>query len=116
MEEAERLCDRVAIVDHGKIIALNSPHDLVTTYFKESVIEFDTFSHLSYEQLTALPGVGNVVNDDDSTTLYTTAVAQTISGLLEVANGHSSELTNLFVRHASLEDVFLKLTGRRIRE
>jgi ABC-2 type transport system ATP-binding protein len=116
MEEAERLCDRVAIVDHGKVIATNTPNDLINDYFRESVIEFGRNGHLPEQSLRALPGVQNVVFGDDATTLYTVSVAQSISGLLELANGHSDELKNLFVRHASLEDVFLKLTGRRIRE
>lgn len=116
MEEAEQLCDRVAIVDHGKIIAIGAPTELISTYFRESVIEVESQWPLPEQALRNLPAATNVVLNEGNITLYTTAVAQSIAGLLELSNGHSNELRNLFVRHASLEDVFLKLTGRRIRE
>lgn len=116
MEEAEQLCDRVAIVDRGKIIAIGAPADLISTYFRESVIEFEPLRPLPEQVLRNLPAVRNVAVNEGGVTLYTTAVAQSIAGLLEFTNGHSNELQNLFVRHASLEDVFLRLTGRRIRE
>ncbi len=108
MEEAERLCDRVAIVDHGKIIALNSPHDLVTTYFKVSGIEFDTFLTVATNNVL-LCRVSPTGNDDDSTT-FTRQQSPDDFRPVEVANGHSSELHKPVCPHLA-RSVFLKLTA-----
>jgi ABC-2 type transport system ATP-binding protein len=116
MEEAERLCDRVAIMDHGKIIALDSPHHMIEQNFKESAIQFKMKKRPEESALAALPGVTKVVVEEDDVTLYSKDIPATISALLQLASGISSNLSDLFVRQATLEDVFLKLTGKRIRD
>jgi ABC-2 type transport system ATP-binding protein len=116
MEEAERLCDRVAIMDHGKIIAMDSPHHMIEQNFKESAIQFKMKRHPEESALAALPGVTKVVVEEDDITLYSKDIPATISALLQLASGISSNLSDLFVRQATLEDVFLKLTGKRIRD
>ncbi len=116
MEEAEHLCDRVAIIDYGQIIATDRPGGLVSQNFQEEAIEFDAEHQLAKETLEGLPGVTNVVLENSSVTIYSTSVPATISTLLELAKQRNFELTDLRVHRATLEDVFLKLTGRRIRD
>jgi len=116
MEEAERLCDRVAIIDHGEIIATARPDSLVDQHFQEEAIEFELDQHLAKEALRQLAGATNVLVENGKVTVYSSSVPTTISALLELAKQRNIKLTDLYVRRATLEDVFLKLTGRRIRE
>jgi ABC-2 type transport system ATP-binding protein len=118
MEEAEELCDRVAIVDHGQIIALGTPRGLIQDYFKESAIEFDMEPPPSEDILKALPGARQVTIEGKGVTIYSADITTSLSALLKYSeqNHLNDKLKNLRVREATLEDVFLKLTGRRIRE
>ena len=118
MEEAERLCDRLAIMDHGKIIAMGSPADLIKEHFQEKAIEFEAEQPPPEDMLKGLPGATSVDIDAEEVILHSEDIAATMSGLLKYAeNGDSSvQIKDLRVREASLEDVFLKLTGRKIRD
>jgi len=116
MEEAERLCERVAIIDHGEIIATDRPDRLVSKHFREEAIEFQLDQPLGDEVLHQLAGATNVVTENGRVTVYSSSVPATISALMEVAKQRDMKLTDLYVRRATLEDVFLKLTGRRIRD
>lgn len=116
MEEAERLCDRVAIIDYGQIIATDPPEDLITQNFREEAIEFDLAHRIEKEELGGLAGVTNVVLENGKVTVYSTSVPATISALLELAKNRNLQVADLRVHRATLEDVFLKLTGRRIRD
>jgi ABC-2 type transport system ATP-binding protein len=116
MEEAQRLCDRIAIMDYGKIIALDSPQRLIESNFRESAIQFKMKDYPGDEVLTALPDVSKVVRENDDVIVYTNNIPSAISGLLGMASQRSSELSELSVRQATIEDVFLKLTGKRIRD
>jgi ABC-2 type transport system ATP-binding protein len=116
MEEAERLCERVAIIDHGEIITTDRPDRLVSQHFKEEAIEFQLDQPLGDEALRQLAGATNVVTENGHVTVYSSSVPVTISALMEVAKQRNMNLTDLYVRRATLEDVFLKLTGRRIRD
>ena len=116
MEEAERLCDRVAIIDNGRIIATDQPATLIARHFKEEAIEFEPDQHLDEEVFRQVAGVTSVQLENGKVTVYSSSVPATISALLELAKQRSIQLTNLYVRRATLEDVFLRLTGRRIRE
>jgi len=116
MEEAQRLCDRVAIIDYGKIIATDKPDKLISQHFQEEAIEFELSQKLVNDVLSAVAGVTNVLQEDGKVIVYSSAVPVTVSALLDLAKQRGFELTNLYVRRATLEDVFLKLTGRRIRE
>jgi ABC-2 type transport system ATP-binding protein len=116
MEEAERLCDRVAIIDYGKIIATGRPDRLVSQHFQEEAIEFELNQQVDIEGLRGVAGVTNVILEDGKVTAYSSAVTRTVSALMDYAKSKGIELTNLYVRRATLEDVFIKLTGRRIRE
>ncbi|HEY48777.1 MAG TPA: ABC transporter ATP-binding protein [Dehalococcoidia bacterium] len=116
MEEAERLCDRIAIMDHGHIIAMGSPRGLIKEHFAESAIQFKMTGYPGREALVALKGVTDVIEEGDEIILYTGSIPVTISALLELASSRSAELSDLSIRHADLEDVFIKLTGKRIRD
>jgi ABC-2 type transport system ATP-binding protein len=118
MEEAERLCDRVAIVDRGKVIALGSPRELIAGLGGEHVIEFaleaDAKALPSSEQWSDLPGVISSRRGDGCYRLSVTEPHRVIPILLERVEEHAFRLTSLVTRHASLDDVFVKLTGRQL--
>ena len=118
MEEAERLCDRVAIIDHGKIIAMDSPRDLINEHFNESAIQFKLEPAPSEVILKSFPGATQVMVNDNEVIVYSENIPVTMSSILKYAEkvDLTEQLKNLDVRDATLEDVFLKLTGRKIRE
>lgn len=116
MEEAERLCDRVAVVDQGKVIALDSPAQLIADNFSEQAIEFVHPQLAQDDALSFLPAVTRRQTENTTVILYTLEVPRTMEALLQRAREIGANVGNLTVRTATLEDVFLKLTGRRIRE
>lgn len=116
MEEAERLCDRVAIIDRGRILALGKPRDLVKTYFDEVAIELEADGQIEMERFATLIGATGVHKEDSLATIYTRDVQATLSKLFSLSERSKWQLANIHIRMATLEDVFLKLTGRRIRE
>jgi ABC-2 type transport system ATP-binding protein len=119
MDEAERLCDRVAIVDAGKVIALGSPAELVARLGGEHVIEFalDAAAQGPGErEYRALPGVSGVRLDPDGIALTVTEPHITLPALLERLQRERIALARLATRHVSLEDVFVELTGRHLRD
>jgi ABC-2 type transport system ATP-binding protein len=116
LEEAEVLCDRVAIMDHGKILEEGTVDELVSRRFKERAVRFDTIEGLGDEQLAAMPGVTSVKHEDGEVLVYTRDVAGTIGAVLAAAEALGVEPANLGVRRATLEDVFLDLTGRALRD
>ena len=116
MEEAEKLCDRVAVMDYGKIIALDTPEALIGQHFQETAIEFIPMGSSSHERLAALPGVVQTLFENGHVTLYSSDVPRTMAGLFEMVDAGTLVFEGMTVHAATLEDVFLKLTGRRIRE
>jgi ABC-2 type transport system ATP-binding protein len=119
MDEAETLCDRVAVVDHGKVIALGTPTELIATLGAEHVIQFavaDGQPLPSTERLRALSGVREVRSGNGATSLIATEPHVTIPALLEELDRDNLELTLLTTYHATLEDVFVALTGRHLRD
>jgi ABC-2 type transport system ATP-binding protein len=119
MDEAERLCDRIAIVDHGQIIALGTPAQLIARLGGHHVVEFATSNGdgaSNKELWRALPGVDSVHEDDGMLLLHVREPHQTIPALLAAVEGQGSQLVHLTTRQASLEDVFVHLTGRHLRE
>jgi ABC-2 type transport system ATP-binding protein len=116
MEEAEILCSRLAIMDHGHILEMGTVDELISKRFKERAVHFDRIGALAETDLKALPAVTSVNHDDEETLLYTRNVADTIGALLTLAEARGVEPQNLGVRRATLEDVFLDLTGRALRD
>jgi len=115
MDEAEQLCDRVAVMDHGRIIALDTPLALINQHFQETAIEFAVRGEQPRQELAALPAVSQTVFENGRPTLYSTDVPRTMSGLFDLSAAGALDFEDMTVRQATLEDVFLKLTGRRIR-
>ena len=119
MEEAARLCDRVAVVDHGRVIALGTPRELIASLGAEHVIEFAVAGFdgaIDSAALAALPSVEKVVHDGGSWRLTVREVHRTVPSLLNALSERSLEPTHLTTHHATLEDVFMSLTGRRLRD
>lgn len=118
MDEAETLCDDLVIIDHGKIIARGSPQELINSSFPHKAIEF-TDPGLREEERDALRKVNatggiNFEDREEKIILYSEGVTNTITSLMEFTNQHGKRLEDLNVRSATLDDVFLKLTGRAI--
>jgi len=116
LEEAEVLCDRVAIMDHGKILEEGTVEELVRRRFKERAVRFDAIDGLTDQQLASMPGVSSVKHEDGEVLVYTADVAATIGAVLDASEALGVEPENLGVRRATLEDVFLDLTGRALRD
>jgi len=130
MDEAERLCDRLAIVDHGEIIAEGTPSDLIDRLGGHHVVEFQVSreagenangndnnnNNSNLDRWRSLPGVESVRREDSTVCLSVREPHLTIPALLDVVNGDGHQLEHLSTRQASLEDVFVKLTGRHLRE
>jgi ABC-2 type transport system ATP-binding protein len=120
MEEAELLCNRVAIVDHGKIVALDSPAALVSNLGAETRILFKTSDHLDAQALKALDGATRVERNGDQVIVYGRAHHPGQPALIgEVANWLSAQgaaFSDIRMEQPNLEDVFLQLTGRAMRD
>ncbi len=116
MEEAERLCDRVAIMDHGKVIALGTPRQLIASLGADHVVEFALAGGATPAGLEGLPGVKRVRPGPDRTALTVAEVHRAVPALLALVQGQGAELSLLTTHHATLEDVFVALTGRQLRD
>ena len=116
MEEAARLCDRVAIVDRGRLLALGTPAELVASLGAEHVIELEIEGELAAEALTELPGVEAVRRAETAWRLTVRDVARAVPPLLALLAAHGLEPRRLATHHATLEDVFLALAGRGLEE
>jgi ABC-2 type transport system ATP-binding protein len=116
MEEAEVLCDRLAIMDHGHVLEEGTVEELVTRRFHERAVRFDTIAGLTDARLATLPGVSSVKHEQEEVLLYTSDVPATIGAVLAASDALGVEPENLGVRRATLEDVFLDLTGRALRD
>ncbi|GGA48651.1 multidrug ABC transporter ATP-binding protein [Kroppenstedtia guangzhouensis] len=117
MEEAEQLCDRVAIMDSGRVIALDTPAELVRQLASESVVEFVTEAKVSESSLHGLTGVKDVKRTEDGLTfLPTDDLRGTLAELISLADETGLTLNGLRTRTATLEDVFLERTGKRLAD
>jgi ABC-2 type transport system ATP-binding protein len=118
MDEAERLCDRLAIIDHGQVIAEGSPADLINRLGGNHVVEFSVAGSdgASLEKWNGLPSVESVREDEGLIALNVKQPHLTIPALLDAIDREGGQLQHLTTRQASLEDVFVRLTGRHLRE
>jgi ABC-2 type transport system ATP-binding protein len=119
MDEAERLCDRVAIMDHGKVISLGTPRELITSIGVEHVVEFSAGGGaraLEVSALRAMEGVHHVRTENGNVLMQVTELHRAVPALLEELDRQGVPLTELRTHSATLEDVFVTLTGRHLRD
>lgn len=119
MDEAERLCDRVAVIDKGKVIALGTPKELIARVGGEHVVEFTTEGDLPAvvrSGLDRLPSVQAVREEGGGYSLAVAEPAAAIPALMDLLRSHAVPLAGLTTRTATLEDVFVTLTGRHLRD
>jgi ABC-2 type transport system ATP-binding protein len=117
MDEAHVLCDRVGIMDRGRLIALGTPRELVASLGAEHVVEFGVEGEPPSEAvLTALPGVHAVTRHDGHISLATAELHATVPALLDSLRAIRAPLNLLTTHSATLEDVFVSLTGRHLRD
>jgi ABC-2 type transport system ATP-binding protein len=115
MDEAHVLCDRIAIMDQGKLIALDTPSELVKNLQSDSAVEF-RFDEEADVVLSEIEGVKQVGSQKDVHILYTDNLQNTLTSLIAIASEKELKLVDLQTRTATLEDVFIHMTGRRLRE
>ncbi|NUQ76881.1 MAG: ABC transporter ATP-binding protein [Polyangiaceae bacterium] len=116
MDEAERLCDRVGIMDHGTMIALGTPRELIASLGGREVVEFATSSSVPQSLLAELPGVHAARPLADGYALAVEQIHVSVPALLALLERQGASLTRLSTHKATLEDVFVHLTGRQLRE
>ena len=118
MEEAEVLCDRVAVVDHGRVIALGTPRELIASLGAEHVVDFTLANdaELPSELLSELPGVRTARKSASLYEVQVGAVHETLPSLLTLLASRGLELAELKTHSPTLEDVFVGLTGRALRD
>jgi ABC-2 type transport system ATP-binding protein len=120
MEEAERLCDRVAIMDHGRVIAHGTPRQLIASLGAEHVVEFALADGAGtaalVPELQKMAGVQAIRTFADRVSLTVTEVHRALPALLSLVEARGAELSLLATHHATLEDVFVSMTGRHLRD
>ena len=115
MEEAERLCDRVAIIEHGRIIDMGSPDQLIRRHCPERTVVLDTAEPAAEQLFKAIPGVDSVLRADRRFTIRGRG-EELVTDVIHCLSENHIRVTDFRTILPNLEDVFLKLTGRSIRE
>lgn len=115
IEEAQALCDRIAIVDHGRVIATGTPEKLIARAKALPSVSFRAARPMELTALEALPGVINAAAGEDGYRLRTASVSRCIIELVRLLEAQHNELLDLQVEKPSLEDVFIELTGSSLR-
>ena len=116
MEEAARLCDRVAIMDHGRVIALGSPTELIASLGAHQVVEFSAAGDLDVNAIQSLPGAHELIKRENGYFLTVDSTAETLPALFAEIDRQGRQLSSLTTHQATLEDVFVRLTGRALRD
>jgi ABC-2 type transport system ATP-binding protein len=116
MEEAERLCDRVGIMDQGRLVALDSPKDLIQGISAESKVTFTSDRRAATEEIGQLESMNRLEWIGDKLILYTNDSGRVLEELVTLSHKKGWELIDLNVEKPNLEDVFLTLTGKEIRD
>lgn len=116
MDEAHILCDRIAIMDQGELIALDTPTQLVKSLQSDSALEFRVLQQDESFDFSCIEGVKKVGNHKDIHVLYSDHLQNTLTSLIHFAAEKNLELVDLQTRTATLEDVFIHMTGRSLRE
>jgi ABC-2 type transport system ATP-binding protein len=116
MEEAERLCSRVAIMDRGRMIALGSPAELIASLGADQIIEFGSDKEIDFETIARLPWVKSAKRKNSGFLLTVNDTGAALGPLIEALKKQDAKLVNLTTHSATLEDVFISLTGRLLRD
>jgi ABC-2 type transport system ATP-binding protein len=116
MDEAERLCDRVAIMDHGKVIALGTPRELIASIGAEHLVEFSSARVPDATGLAGIEGIRDVHAENGTVRMLVTELHLAVPALLSEMARQGIPLTELRTHSATLEDVFVTLTGRHLRD
>lgn len=116
MEEAEKLCDRIAIMDYGKILAQGTPTELIAQLRVSSCVEFSSNGFVHSDEFEKLPSVTKALRKGGQVELFSDDPQETLLSLMEYSERENIEIKDLHIRKATLEDLFLELTGRRLRE
>jgi len=116
IDEAERLCDRIAIIDRGRIIATGAPHELIAGSTTYQSVSLATATAIDPTLLAAVPGIDDLAIDGTRTTFRTATVSRTLGGLLHELDARGIDVVDLRVKKATLEDVFIRLTDSGPRE
>ncbi|MBI4744814.1 MAG: ABC transporter ATP-binding protein [Actinobacteria bacterium] len=116
MEEAEVLCERIAIMDKGKIISLDTPSNLIKSLGVDSKITFTCHPEIPKEKLESINGVRSISSIDHSYAIYSDNVQGAVVSVFEIAGSLNAKIDDLNISGANLEDVFLKFTGRALRD
>jgi len=115
LEEAQTLCDRIAIIDHGKLIAVDTPEHLKQTY-GGSVIELETEkASIAVDRMRALEGVKEIKQDKTHLTIMTQGTANVVPQIINIIS-QEGELRDIAVREPNLDEIFLRLTGTALRD
>jgi ABC-2 type transport system ATP-binding protein len=116
MEEAERLCDRIAVVDHGRLIALGTPAELIASLEAPNVVEFASDPEMPLEDVKRVAGVHTARRHGSNWLVTVDSLATTVPLLLSALERSGTKLLTLSTHRATLEDVFVSLTGRELRD
>ncbi len=116
MEEAARLCDRVAIMDHGRVIAAGTPAELVASLDAEQIVELRVDGTFTGEQVGHLPGIRGVDGSNGSLMLRVAEIGTALPALVRELEVQGAKLQTLTTHQPTLEDVFVHLTGRGLRD
>jgi ABC-2 type transport system ATP-binding protein len=116
MEEAERLCDRVAIVDHGHLIALGTPAELIAKLEARNVIEFTSEPPLAQAVIESIASCAGVTPHGEGWLLRVHSLAEAVPQLIATVEKQGAKLVSLSTHEATLEDLFVSLTGRELRD
>ncbi len=120
MDEADRLCDRLAIVDHGKIVALGTPRELKASVPGQDILTVQFLQEVTDDLLTGLKGlpeVNSTAREDPHTVrLILEGDSVPLDGMSEIARAHANKLKNMSLLEPTLEDVFIHYTGRALRD
>ena len=114
IEEAERLCDRVAIVDHGMVVALGTPRELINQSGQGSHLEAKFARPATIDRLKQLDGVRNCEEFGGGYLIQAEPIAKAVVSLVLFLESDGNELVDLHIAQPSLEDVFVKMTGRKL--
>jgi len=116
MDEAQRLCDRIAIIDHGKLIALGTPEELIARLEAPNIIEFTSDPEIGADAFRDMPACHGCARRGEAWQLRVDSLADAIPRLITVVEQNGAKLRTLSTHAATLEDLFVSLTGRELRD